>query len=271
MADTQPVTFRPLLYHQSVDGFLVIAHRGASFSYPENTMIAFQKAYEMKADMIELDVQLSKEGVPVIYHDTQLESKTDGMGFVNSLTLKELQKLDAGSWFDRRFKGHRIPTLEEVLQWAKNKISINIEIKKEADDTGTKGEVERSVIELVRLAEMEKHVLISSFSYQSVLRIKKLAPEISTGLLYDSKLSKKKPAELVKTYQADSFNCKWRELKGSWRKELQQKQIPVYIYTVNHPFWMKKLIRSGINGIFTDKPALLRDVVLNSARNPGSA
>ncbi len=270
MADPQPIIIRPSLYHQSVAGFLVIAHRGASFKFPENTMIAFQKAYEMKADMIELDVQLSKDGVPVIYHDSQLESKTDGIGLVNSLTWNELQKLDAGSWFDRTFKGQRIPTLEEVLKWAENKISINIEIKKEAADTGTKGEVERSVIELVRLAGMEKHVLISSFSYESVLRIKELAPELATGLLYDNKLLKKQPAELVEIYQADSFNCKWRELKRSWRKELQQKKIPVFIYTVNHPFWMKKLIRSGINGIFTDKPDLLRDVVLKSAGKPGS-
>jgi glycerophosphoryl diester phosphodiesterase len=263
MAETQSPTCRPSLYQQNVAGFIVIAHRGASFSYPENTMMAFQKAYEMKADMIELDIQLSKDGVPVIYHDTLLESKTNGKGLVNRLSVNELQKLDAGSWFDKKFRGLQIPTLEEVLNWAKDKVSVNIEIKKEASEAGSNNEAEKKVIDTIRQSGMQKHVLVSSFSYKSVQRIKELDPQLATGLLFDKSSNKKSPADLVHTYRADSFNCKWRELKKSWRTELQQKGIPVYVYTVNHPFWMKRMIRLEISGIFTDKPDVLREIVLN--------
>ena len=93
----------------------VVAHRGYSAQYPENTVSAFEAAIDAGADMIELDVCLTKDRVPVVIHDKTLERTTDGNGLVSELTLSKLKKLDAGSWFSPEFKGLTIPTLEEIL------------------------------------------------------------------------------------------------------------------------------------------------------------
>ena len=110
----------------------VVAHRGYSGLYPENTASAFEAAIGAGADMIELDVCLTKDRIPVVIHDQTLERTTDGHGLVSEFTLSELKKLDAGSWFSPKFKGESIPTLEEILLQIRGKISVNIEIKPES-------------------------------------------------------------------------------------------------------------------------------------------
>lgn len=260
---TRTINF-PTLYRQTAEGFYILAHRGASYYCPENTMPAFNKAFEMGADLIELDITLSKDKIPVVFHDTKLDIKTDVNGDVRSFTLKELKKIDAGSWFGNEFIGTTIPTLEEVLQWATGKISLNIEIKPEASTNSNRPGVEDIAVELVRIYGMEKHIIFSSFSYSCIEKFKKIAPEIPAGLLYDRKSpGYTSPADLVDKYDADSFNCHWRELKRGWRQELQKQGIPIFIYTVNSALWMRRLIRQGISGIFTDRPDLLRSVVLD--------
>lgn len=232
-------------------------------------MAAFYMALEMKADMIELDVLITKDGIPVVTHDPEVDKKTDGSGEVNKFTLAELKNLDAGSWFDKKFAGERIPTLEEVLQWAKNRIAINIEIKREAVGQHIRGGVEEKVVQLVRKYQMDQHVLLSSFSYEAAERIKKLAPEISTGLLYDKKSTvNSTPLALTRQYLSDSFNCKWRELKNRWRRELQEQGIPIFIYTVNSKFWMNKMIGAGVTGIFSDRPDRLREIAIRKLGKP---
>lgn len=254
----------PALYRQTAQDFYILAHRGASYYCPENTMPAFLKAYEMGADLIEFDITLSKDKTPVVFHDITLDKKTNGNGTAISFTLRELKKLDAGSWFGDEFAGTSIPTLEEVLQWASGKISLNIEIKPEAVSHSDHPGIEDITVELVKTYGMEKHVIFSSFSYVCVERLKKIAPEIPAGLLYDRKSSDSaSPVNLVHKYGADSFNCRWRELKRGWRQELLRQGIPIFIYTVNSAFWMRKLISHGISGIFTDRPDLLRKLVLD--------
>src|SRR5919197_4354903 len=97
---------------------LVVGHRGAMGYAPENTLASFELAVEQGADVVELDVHLSRDGQVVVIHDEQLDRTTDGRGLVGDRTLDELKRLDAGSWFDPRFAGQRIPTLHEVLAWA---------------------------------------------------------------------------------------------------------------------------------------------------------
>lgn len=230
-------------------------------------MSAFRKAFEMQADMIELDILVTKDGIPIVFHDPVIDKKTDGKGELIYYTLNEIKDLDAGSWFGVEFKGEKILTLEELLQWAKNKIALNIEIKKEAaeqeNDGKSKRSIEEKVTQLVRKYGMQYHVMLSSFSYESVVRLRKFAPEMTVGLLYDRKSSnKKKPAELVRYYGADSFNCKWKELSKSSRTNLIKDDVPIYIYTVNTVFWMKRLMKAGVSGIFSDRPDLLRKTAI---------
>lgn len=215
----------------------------------------------MEADMIELDVQLSHDGVPVVFHDATLNRHSNGKGFVASFLFNELRQLDAGKWFSIEFMGEKIPSLEEVLQWAAGKILANIEIKPEAVlDSPDKG-VEEKVVSLVREMKMENKVIISSFDYRAIERIKKIAPEILTGLLYHKKSSNKRaPIELMKDVNADFFHCGKSEMNKKWRNELESGGKRFLIYTVNRKNEMKKWIKNRAFGIFSDKPDELRSV-----------
>src|SRR5690554_3028185 len=115
---------------------LIFAHRGASYHCPENTMASFMKAARLNADGIELDVQLSSDHIPVVIHDFTLHRTTSGYGNVNKKTVVELKTLDAGSWFSPTYQNETIPTLNEVLKWAKNtKLLVNIELKSRGLET----------------------------------------------------------------------------------------------------------------------------------------
>lgn len=246
--------------------FIVIAHRGASAYYPENTMPAFKAAVEMNADMIELDVLLSKDNVPIVFHDKYLDKKSNGQGLLSDHTLSELKKLDAGSWFHEKFKGVQIPTLQEVLEFTSGKIALNIEIKTEAV-SAEYNTIEKSVIDLVERYNLENEVIISSFDYRAIERVKSLNTKIQTALLYERQQSYgREPVDLVKDYKVDAFNFSANECAANWLSQLNTHQIPFFIYTVNDPGMMKSLIEKGAKGIFTDKPDVLykvADEVLN--------
>lgn len=252
------------LYSDNNDGFIVIAHRGGSAYHPENTMAAFRSAYEMGAEMIELDILLTKDGIPIVIHDETLERTTDGTGKVSEFMLEELKELDAGSWFSEAHRGESLPTLEEVLEFAKGKIALNIEIKTEAvtDDVG--GGIEEKALELVKKFDMQQHVLFSSFDYRAISHLRELDVDISTALLYEkSQSGSRSPSELVSAYDANAFNCNYREFSNKWAKETKNNDIPVFVYTVNNKRLMRKMIRRGVSGIFSDKPDVLIQLVDN--------
>src|SRR5699024_5718388 len=255
----------PTLYRQSREGFIVIAHRGASAYYPENTMPAFEAAVRMSADMIELDVQLSSNGVPVVFHDVMLDNHTDGQGPLSYYTFDELKELDAGSWMGNKFSGTEIPSLEEALAFVSGKMALNIEIKTEAVAKGPAGGVEQKCLQLVKKYDMERHVLFSSFDYRAVVHLKKLNPEIPVALLYNRRRSDGKlHSELVRKYRADAFNFSYGQANKARLADLKKHHIPHFVYTVNTPRRMRKLVAAGVSGIFTDKPELRKTIVENN-------
>lgn len=257
----------PTVFGDNGDGFIVIAHRGASGYAPENTMAAFQKAFEMKAEFIELDVMLSKDGVPVLFHDQTLDKKTDGTGEVKEYTFAELQQLDAGSWFSEEFSDEKIPSLEEVLSWASGKMALNIEIKTEAWREDPERSIEPRVVQLVRESGMSDHIIFSSFDYRILRRLNELAPELRTAVLYEpSQSGEKDPVTLVSELQANAFNCSATQLTPEWMNQLKTAGIPVLVYTVNDPEVMKFLMDAGVSGIFTDYPDRLMEVVAQKSR-----
>lgn len=244
------------------DGFWVIAHRGSSNKAPENTMSAFTLAYDEKADMIELDVLLTKDGVPIVVHDNRLKKLGYSHLVVTESTFNQLKEVDAGRWFSPDFAGEKIPSLEQVLNWAKDRISLNIEIKKESVTEKSDGGIEQKVIDMVRDFDMTDQVLLSSFDFRAVDRCKKLDSTISTGLLYDKKQSGgASPLELIEKMNADAFHCTFFQFYRLNAQQLLKQQIPVFIYTVNYTWMMKNLLKKGVNGLFTDKPELLKKVV----------
>ena len=252
------------LYSGSEDNFVVIGHRGASAYYPENTMSAFRAAYEMGAEMIELDILLSKDSIPVVIHDETLDRTTNGTGLVADYSLEELRKLDAGMWFGKEHTGEQIPTLEEVLEFAKGKIALNIEIKTEAVTDQASGGIEEKALNLVKKYSMEDYVLFSSFDYRAISHLKELDVDISAALLFEkSQSTRRTPSELINDYKADAFNCSRRQFTKRWAEDTQKHNIPVFVYTVNKEKQMEKMIRRGASGIFSDKPDLLKQVVDN--------
>lgn len=247
------------------NNFVVIGHRGAAAYFPENTIPSFLGAIELKADMLELDVQLTKDNIPVVFHDTKLDKRSNGRGLVADYTLSELQQLDAGLWFGSQFKGEKIPTLREVLELIKGRILINIEIKTEAvladADYNPETSVEQQVVDMVNELGIKDEVMVSSFDYRAVKRVKEIDREIYTGLLYDKAQSKGlNPKQLVDLYAADAFNCSARLLSKSWIKLLNENNIPFFVYTINRKRQMRKVINAGAKGIFSDKPDVLKEV-----------
>lgn len=249
------------LYREPIKGILNIGHRGACAYYPENTMSSFRAALEMQADVIELDVQLTKDGIPIVIHDFTVTRTTDGRGNVADLTYAEIKQMDAGSWLSPDFKGEYIPSLEEVLKFAKGRINLNIEIK--ANPGSPRGETEARTLTLVRKYEMTKHVFFSSFDIDSLKQLRKMDSNLIIGLLYENSWRRNiKPLSVIENLQADAFHCSKSGIKKKWIQQLNKNYIPVFIYTVNAKSTMNKLIEWGINGIFTNKPNVLRNVLI---------
>lgn len=149
--------------------FFVVAHRGASGYEPENTLRAVHRALEMGVDAVEVDVRLSKEGVPVVIHDETVERTTSGRGRVRDMTVEELRTLDAG-------RGERIPLLEEVLDEVKGKAVLFLELKER--------EASEPSLELVEERGMVGEVLFISFNEQALSAVKARQPRSHTGLIY---------------------------------------------------------------------------------------
>lgn len=161
---------------------LILGHRGASRAAPQNTLAAFRRAVEMGADGVELDVHLSADGVPVVIHDGRVDALTDGAGAVEDLTLAQLQALDAGARFDAAFAGERIPTLEATLATFGQQLLFNIELKSFGRRDAA---LEAATVAVVKRLGLEQRVWFSSFKPYALWQVRRLAPEIPCGLLYD--------------------------------------------------------------------------------------
>ena len=157
----------------------IVGHRGAAARAPENTMAAFKQALADGADAIELDVLKTKDGHFLVMHDDKVDRTTDGTGRVADLTLEQAQKLDAGSWFDPKFAGERPPELGQVLEWAKDKIHVVVEVKRETAAASSGKEL----VEILRDKGVSEDVTVMSFNRGFVERVEAQAPELDTGTL----------------------------------------------------------------------------------------
>lgn len=240
----------------------MIAHRGASADYPENTLAAFDAAIRMGADMVELDVQLTADGEVVAHHDKKVSRCTDGKGAVAACSLAALKALDAGSWFDRKFRGEKIPSLSEVLALCKGRAPLNIEIKTEAVTDGAAGGIEERCLDLVARHGMTGHVAFSSFDPRALLHLRQLDASLTLAVLYEKRLyADCLPSQIVKQVGADVFHCSRWQLTRRWLDDLKAHGIPVNVYTVNREGDMRRLIAKGVNGLFTNRPGVLKQIL----------
>jgi glycerophosphoryl diester phosphodiesterase len=242
---------------------LNIAHRGASAYAPENTLAAFRLALEIGADGFELDVMLSADGHLVVIHDDAVDRTTDGSGPVRQKTLAELRALDASIGFDARFTGEHIPTLREVFDLvAGSRAFVNVEIKTDS----LKGDgLEEKLVELIRRYDLGEYLLISSFDPFALWRMRRLAPDLPLALLYaeDQRIYLRnrwftflsRPSALNPSFRiATQEHVRWAKSKG----------YRLYVWTVDEEAEMRRLIALGVDGMITNKPDLLRQVLARS-------
>ncbi|MFS0722934.1 glycerophosphodiester phosphodiesterase [Paenibacillus sp. 1P07SE] len=214
-----------------------VAHRGASGEAPENTMAAFARAMKYDAlQWIELDVQLSQDGIPVVIHDDKLNRTTGSKGFVGDKTAAELQQLDAGRWFGRSFSGERIPLLEEVIQATVGRCRLNVELKTYG---GRYPGMEERVVELLYKWNLQHDTVITSFDDAALRRVRSLSSEIGTGLIIDGA-----PATLLDRLRqlgCSFLSIGYRSITAARMAIFRQAGIQVMAWTVNDPVAMRKL------------------------------
>jgi glycerophosphoryl diester phosphodiesterase len=238
---------------------LNFAHQGASAAAPANTLSAFRLAAEMGADGVELDVHLSRDGEAVVIHDFTVDRTTDGRGAVRDLTLARLKALDAGSWFDPAFANERIPTLQEVFDAIGHLLLMNVEIK---SLPGRSRGLEAEVVRLIEDNNLAYRVIVSSFNPLSLRKIKKLNPNIPTALLYAPDL----PLPLRRAWLSPLAPHEFRHPHHSMVDErymawARQRGYRVNVWTVNQPNEMRRLVALSVDGIITDRPDVLAEIL----------
>lgn len=233
--------------------FFNFAHRGASAVAPENTMPAFIEALNQGADAIECDLQITRDGVPVVIHDDFLHRTTDGFGMVNELSFKELKKLDAGSWFHKKYTGVTIPSLAEVLEWLKtNQLGINIELKSASNE---ERKLEEKVIDLLHQYHMKDRSIISSYDLRVLQKLHKLDPKIETAYIY---FFLNEPWKYAEAVGAGALHVFFPLLNEETIQRAKERHIQVIPYTVDEWSDIRRLIRLDISGIITNYPNRVR-------------
>jgi glycerophosphoryl diester phosphodiesterase len=224
---------------------LIIGHRGANAIAPENTLKAFQKAIELKADYVEFDVHQSKDGEIVIIHDSDTLRTTRHKGSIPKMTLAEIKKLDAG-------EGEQIPTLDELIQIAKGKIGLQLEIKAPG--------MAQKIVDKLRSANLIESTIVSSFNHNELLEIQKVEPSLKLAALV---LRMRKGKTLQKALDNDFsyIHPEFRFIKKPSIDAAHEKNIKVNAWTVNTRSNMKKLIEIGIDGIITNNIEFAREVL----------
>jgi glycerophosphoryl diester phosphodiesterase len=227
---------------------LLIAHRGASGHAPENTLAAFKKAVTLGATFIETDLQLTRDARLVSIHDETVNRTTNGKGAVHDMTLAELRRLDAGSWFGSEFAGERIPTLEEVLDFAKKfDVIFYLEIKPGGSFGG-----EHALIGGLRASGEIARTIVISFDSAILANVRKIEPTVMTGLLYDGQIEK--PLDKALEVGARQLAIRDDLVSPGLLTAARAKDLQVVCWTVNHSAHMRLLIDAGVDGIMSDYP-----------------
>ncbi len=265
MAETRPI------FQTQNSNFLVFAHRGGGGLYPENTLGAFEYSAKMGADVLELDVHATSDGALVVLHDGSVDRTTDGRGKISEITLETVKKLDAGYLFSTdggknypfRGKGIRVPTLAKIFD-ALPEMTFNIE-PKQAEPS-----IIKPLCDLIRARKMADKVIVGSFRQGVIDEFRAECPEIATSA---SPSEVAKFLALSKTGLSESYSPPMQALQipenlGSlsvvtkdFVENAHRKNLKVHVWTINEPNAMQRLIDVGVDGIMTDYPDRLLDLL----------
>lgn len=230
----------------------LIGHRGACGYAPENTIESVRTAHQLGAKWVELDVKLTKDGVPIIFHDDDLDRTTNGAGPVMLHTLEDIRQLEAGSWYGDSFAGIAVPTLEEMVEvLLELNLGFNLEIKPCPSREIETAEVALDV--LSRIWDDHDSLLISSFSQVSLETARDMAADWHRGLLIDGDLPPNW-RDLCDYLQCSTVNIGKDSVTREVVEEIMDHQKQILVYTVNDPMDARRLQGYGVDSIFTDVP-----------------
>ncbi|MEO8357088.1 MAG: glycerophosphodiester phosphodiesterase [Chloroflexota bacterium] len=261
-------------YYKGVNHPLVIAHQGGDSVWPGDTLYAFEKAVEVGADVLEMDAHITKDGQIVLMHDEEVDRTTDGTGLIEDMTLDELKQLDAayqwsnddGRTFPYRGQGIQVPTLEELFQkFPRMRYVIEIKL--------TENPIDQPLCELIRKHTMQERVMIASFHDEAMQNFRATCPEVATsasrgevtkfvllGKVFLSGFVVPQFESIQPPYDpAESKNIPI--MTQRFIREAHAKNIAVEPWTVDDPELMKQYIEWGVDGIITDRPDLMIEVL----------
>ncbi len=235
----------------------VIGHRGAAAYAPENTLDSIRTAADMGAKWVELDVKLTKDFVPIIFHDDDLDRTTNGHGPVANMNLGDIQDLEAGSWFSESFAGIKIPTLEEAIDVIMHhNLGVNLEIK---PCPGREKDTAEAMLDLMsQIWDDADRLLISSFSFVSLETALDMAPEWARGVLFESDLPENWK-EIAQYLEATTINIDGRTVKRETVEEIIDLEKRVLAYTINDVHLARRLRSWGVDSFFTDDLETIHD------------
>lgn len=250
-------------YKGNIDSFVgivtrtqITAHRGFSYAAPENTMYAFEYAVESGADYIELDVQLTADEQVVVFHDEKINRVTDGTGILSDYTYAELQELSAGCRFDG-FSDAKIPLLSDVFGNIGDDILYNVEIK----DKGNTHLTTQKTVALIEEYGLENSCYVTSFSYNILKEVKKINPEIKTGLIANSAAV----TSFTRLRNIDALSLNHIFVNSAVVNEAHRNGKRVFVWTVDGTSDMQKMISLGVDNIITNRPDKATEIVYSKS------
>ncbi len=244
------------------DGYLKIAHRGASGTAPEHTRPAFMRALELGADMIEMDIQLSRDGYLVVFHDETLERTSNGQGAVREHTLADLKALDTGSWFGEAFAGEPLMTLEEVVELVGRKAMLNLEIKSPPGDWSN---VALKTIAVLTYAGILGTTVVSCFEMQALQKVREISPSARIGVLWHDP-EWEGAWRWARELAAWSFHPWAKVVTAEGVRQAHQHGLRVLTWTVNEPEEIERVLSMGVDGVMGDFPERFLQVRARQAK-----
>jgi len=230
----------------------ITAHRGGALMAPENTISALSYSIEAACDYAEIDVQETKDGELILLHDNSLK-RTAGLNeYVWNLTYQEIEKLDAGISFHKKYRGEKIPTLTEAIEFCKGRLDLNIEIKYNGNNKG----IVKKVVQVIEENDFTGHCVITSMNYQFLKQVKEMNPDIRTGYIMNMTFG-----SISQIDYADFFSVKSSYINETFTEEAHSCGKEVHAWTVNYRGDVKELMNYGVDNIITDNPVLVRQVL----------
>ncbi|MGH9341247.1 MAG: glycerophosphodiester phosphodiesterase [Acidobacteriota bacterium] len=237
---------------------LIIAHRGASGESPENTLAAVQRAIDLESDFVEIDIHYSGDGEMIVIHDATVERTTSGKGVVSEMTLADIKRLDAGSWFNSRFAEEKVPTLEEVLQLVRPSSSkLLIEIK---EGNGLPEDFAGKLLGAIEEHGMQSRVIVQSFDHSAVKQVGAVATEIPTAAL----IGEETPDPVGETKAAGAEILAIRHTLATLEliKKTHDSGLRFFVWTVDDPATIRRMLEWGVDAVISNYPDRVREVAM---------